>query len=927
MIKTIKVNYSQLLFLLISFTLLCFITACGGSKDAGAGGTGTTDTGLQISSFAGLPTSLAAGQSSILTVKVTNSSGTAVSGATVNFDFVGSSASGGTVTALNGGTTDAGGKAVAVYTAGAALSPLVRQDTIQATCGSAAEALIITITASASGSAGYQITLSADTTSLTEGQSSIITATVTSGGVAAADVPVAFSFIGTPASGGILTPLGTNTDGGGKIIAVYKAGALSPTADVQDTIEADVDSEATFGVVIISRAGTASGGTVIAGYKMIMSADVKSLAAGQSSIITAVVTDSSGNAQQGLTVGFSFVGSSASGGTVTALNGGLTDASGTAVAVYTAGATSAPSIVQDTVQANVSSGGYSSTGAVVITRTAASASTAGYQMNLTASTTSMKAGGSSIITAAVTNGAGNPVENQAVTFSFAVPTTIGSTFVTLGGVTDASGKAVAVYTAGTGSGTEDVQDTFQASVTNAPTVPTYSAYGAVVLTRTGTASTTTVPAGYILTLTAPLSSVPATGHSVLTAKVTDGASNPVSGLLVTFAIPTNSSGATWAPHTATTDAAGRAVTTYTAGSTDPTHTVYDAVTASVSGAADAVVITRTASGYVPTGNVITVTPTPLSLVAGALSAVVASVTTASGNPVVGATVTFALEVDNSGAGLSPLTATTDGSGKAFSIYTAGTNSPALKIDDAVSASVAGASSAALITRLPAAGTGKRILSFIQTPLTSSTLPIAPPWNQVQMKVKVTTDDGITPVTNEEVSFSIIIGEGTILDAATNTAAEGDPALTVLTDNNGEAYVYFERPSIADLGDTVVRAQIEGTTYGGDAASIVYWRGWTTTLTLAVDPASVKAGGTSTVTATVTDGNGNALFDLPVTFNLEVNSSGATVTPVGTGRTDGSGKATAVYTAGATAPTTDNVSASATYLLLESTDAKNITVAP
>lgn len=919
MTKATKANFLKSSWILVSIFLFCCLIACGGSPDSDT----TTDSGVQIASFAGSPTALESGRSSILTVKITDSSGKAVSGVTVTFSFT-INRSGGTVVALNGGTTDAGGTAIGVYTAGSTTPALALDDAIQATCGSAASGLIITRLATTDYTTGYQVALSASVNSLLAGESSVITATVTSAGTAAPSIPVAFSFISN-GSGATLNTLGSVTDGSGKIIAVYKAGTTSPTADVQDTIQVNVNSGDAFGALIISRAGSASSSAVTPGYKMTVFADVTSLAAGQSSIITATVTDSSGNAQQGLTVDFSFVGISPSGGSVTALNSGLTDASGTAVAVYTAGATSPTAVVQDTVQALVDSGGYSSSGAVVITRTAASTSTPGYQMNLTASTASVVAGGSSIITATVTNGSGNPVVGMAVNFSFVTTPPSGATFAILGtGTTDASGKAIAIYTAGGTNPTADVQDTFQAEVDDS----TYSAYGAVLLTRTGSASTTTIPAGYILTLTAPLSSLPAGGHSVLTAKVTDGAGNPVSGMAVTFAIPSNSSSATLnsaaPPAIVTTDAAGRAVTTYTAGSTNPTLTVYDAVTATASGAADAVVITRTASGYTPTGNVITVTPTPVSLVARALSAVVAQVSDASGNPVVGETVTFALEVDNSGALLSPLTATTDGSGKAFSIYTAGELSPALQIDDAVSASVTGASGAALITRLPAAGTGKRIFSFIQDPVTSKTTPIAPPWNQVQMKVKVTTDNGTTPVTNEEVSFSIILGEGTIIDAALNTAQEGDPALTVLTDNNGEAYVYFERPSEIGLGDTVVRAQIEGTTYGGDAASIVYWRGFTPTITLEASATTVVAGGSSTLTATLTDGNGNAIMGETVTFNVDVDPSGPSLIVIN-GTTGGDGRAVATYTAGTTAPSMDSVSASATVMGLDTADAVTITV--
>jgi hypothetical protein len=88
---------------------------------------------------------------------------------------------------------------------------------------------------------------------------------------------------------------------------------------------------------------------------------------------------------------------------------------------------------------------------------------------------------------------------------------------------------------------------------------------------------------------------------------------------------------------------------------------------------------------------------------------------------------------------------------------------------------------------------------------------------------------------------------------------------------------------------------------------------------------VEAGGSSTLTATVTDGNGNAIINLPVTFNLDVDQSGASLIVLGGGTTDGSGVAKATYTAGTTAPSMDSVSASATYMTLDTADAVTITV--
>ncbi len=915
MAKSTPRRFLFLFNVLICFALLCFISACGSGGGRSSDDDTANGTGEQIVSFTGAPASLSPGQTSILTVTVANNLGVPMSGETVTFSFV-TNNSGGTLIAQNGGITDAGGKAVAIYTAGTNTPALSLEDTIQASCGNATELLILTRIATSVLSP--QLTLSASVTSLKAGQSSIITATVTNNsGSPVAGQAVTFTKLIDNSTMGLIT-LGTGTtDASGRAVAVYTAGTTNPAADLQDTVEAEISGESAYGAVIITRTGTTSTATT-QGYRMTVAADVNSLKAGEHSIITATLLNSQGTPVQGMTVTFTELIDN-SGATLQTLNSGRTDASGKAIAVYTAGAGSTGS-VQDTIQARVNDGTYSSTGAVIITRIQAAPTATGINMVMNATPTSLKAGQSSVITATVTDAEGKPVVGRTVTFTGIINQS-GMTLATLS-TTDASGKAVAVYTAGNTSPNIDVQDTVQASVTSG----SYTTYGAVIITRTGTTATTVIQ-GYNLSLEASITSLAAGGHSVLTATVEDGEGNPRSGLSVTFAIPTNNSGATLSVATATTDAAGRAVVYYTAGNTSPTSNVQDAVSASVSSggynSTDAVVITRTAAGAVHTGLVITVTPTPVSLAAGALSAVIAQVDDANGDAVAGETVTFALEVDNSGANLNPLTAITDGSGKAFSLYTAGSNSPALEIDDAVSASVTGASSAAIITRLPVAGTGNRIISFTQTPPTAyEGYRLAPPDTFVQMKVKVTTDDLTTPVKNKEVSFSIIMGDGTIFDSAYNSAVEGDPALMVSTDDNGEAYVLFYRPN-SGIGDTVVRAQIEGTTNGGDAASIVYWRGYTPTLTLEANPTSVASGGPSTITATVTDGNGNAIINLPVTFTLEVDNSGASLVTV-TGTTDGSGKATAVYTAG-TGAAVDSVSARASYLGLDTADAVNISV--
>ena len=84
-----------------------------------------------------------------------------------------------------------------------------------------------------------------------------------------------------------------------------------------------------------------------------------------------------------------------------------------------------------------------------------------------------------------------------------------------------------------------------------------------------------------------------------------------------------------------------------------------------------------------------------------MSVIVAHVNDADGPPRSGKSVTFAFVTNNSGATLTVVNGTTDADGKAIAIYTAGSNSPGLSIQDTVSASVIGSADVQIITRLPA----------------------------------------------------------------------------------------------------------------------------------------------------------------------------------------------------------------------------------
>jgi hypothetical protein len=907
MTKLILAKLSQSLWLLISFSLCCCLIACGGSKDTSSGtGTNTTTTVIPtITTFTASASALSAGQSSILTVTVTDGSGNALSGESVSFSFA-SNQSNATVTALNGGVTDGSGHALALYTAGS-LNPTTSDynDTVQAACGSSTGALIIERKPStATSTTGYVVTVSASVTSLTQGQNSIITATVTDGsGVAAAGIPVTFNNTTNNISGYTLAVMGggsgltATTDASGKVTAIYTAGATKPTADVQDTVTASVTSGTTaYGVVLITRTGT---GTTSTGYKVTLTANPSSLAAGQNSIITATVTNSSGSIASGMSVTFSLA-SSNNGGSLSVLSG-TTDASGSFSTIYTAGS-SITSSVQDVVNVNVNSG--AAYGAVVLTITAPSSSSAGYIITLAASPTSVPAANYSILTAKVTNGSGTPVKNMPVSFTV-LPNNSGASTLANGN-TDANGQFITVYLAGSSAPGTNVEDVVSASVTSGG----YSASAAAIITRTGTTGT-----GYQITsFNASPTALSSGQSSILTVTVYNGSGSPVSGQTVTFGfasqtIPTGSTlttigGSTGTTATGVTDASGKAVAIYIAGSTSSSMSLEDTLTASCGTSVAASIVTRTASS---TGSYnVALSATISSLKAGQSSIIRAVVTDSSGAPAVGQTVTFDNTINNNSGytlavlGGGGLVATTDASGTATAVYTAGPNSPDTEVEDTVMASVnsGAAYGATIITR-----TVGSTCSGYQATLTASTSSLTAGENSI---VTVTVKDCSGNIAiGVPVTFSITSSSGGSLQTLSGTTDASGSFSTVYTAGSGGS------GSVQDVISVNVDS---GVAFGADIITRTQasTSGAGYKMTLAANPDTVVAGNYSILTAALKDGLGNAVPNMTVTFNLSINNSGGMMcnavsgtctsgsTKTVTGVTDASGNADITYIAGSTA---------------------------
>jgi hypothetical protein len=488
-------------------------------------------------------------------------------------------------------------------------------------------------------------------------------------GKAVADREVFFDIVSN-ASGATLSSTKVVTNTAGEATILYRAGAASGS----DVVRAFISNGVRMDVSI-----TVSG--IVPGARIALAAAPASLAAGQNSILTATVTDSAGSPLKGQAVTFAFSNNS-SGATLVTVNG-TTDVSGRAIAVYTAGAANPTQNVQDTVLAGVA--GSPSVGAVIITRTATGAS--GITVSIAASATSLAAGQIAVITATVTDGASAPVIGQAVTFTLSANNS-GAALVTLSGATDVSGRAIAQYTAGANSPTTSVQDTVLASVTGST--------AAVVITRTvGTAT------GFQIGVTATPTTLAAGATSIIVATVTNANGTVAPGQPVSFAFVSNASGANLSPlNSGITDAGGKALAVYTAGSFSPNQTVQDVITAAVPGAVAAAIITRQAATV--TGNRIsslTAIPSILSSATGGTSIVTATVVGGAGvTPVPGVTVTF--DVLAGGGSFVTPTATSANDGRANGVFTSPSNPLLAGTQSVVRATIAGSDAVVIINWVP-----------------------------------------------------------------------------------------------------------------------------------------------------------------------------------------------------------------------------------
>jgi hypothetical protein len=491
------------------------------------------------------------------------------------------------------------------------------------------------------------IKVEASAASVGAGQESVITATVVRlNQLPATDRSVFFAFR-TNNTGGTLRVVNDDVDGQGKAVAVYTAGSNSPVSNVADTIQVSLSTGAA-AVVVITRSGT--------GRIFTLKANPTTLTANQSSVITATITDNKNSPVSGETISFSIPARNSGSPILTAYSG-VSDSNGMVTTIYSPGIASPTNQVDDAVQASLADG---SSRAVVITRSG----TLGIFtiFTLIANPTTLTDNQSSVITATITDNKNSPVSGQTVSFSIPVRNTGSPTLTAYSGVSDGNGMVTTIYSPGTASPTNQVDDAVQASLADGSS-------RAVVITRSNSVS-----GAMDVSLSANPASVAAGQVSVI--KATISGTQLLSNVSITFSTPVNNSqgsfidvnGNSVSSITTKIENLGNVSVIYKSGAAAPGTNVQDTVQGVLStGSTSAVTITRTAGG---TGYVVTVTPTPSILTTQkGVSVITANVKDTLGVAYAGASVAFTV-TSAMGVGAATVTspATTDGNGNAIASY-------------------------------------------------------------------------------------------------------------------------------------------------------------------------------------------------------------------------------------------------------------------
>ncbi|HUN56192.1 MAG TPA: hypothetical protein VMU29_13660 [Smithella sp.] len=536
MVKSIHSKFSRSLWLLISFSLLCFLIACGGSKDTTSSSTGsntttTTQGFLTLAFTLGTNTvnSVTYGTPVTATATLTDSTGTPVSGAVVTF-----AAASTTLLTFSPATTALTNSSGVATIFVAAVDPTSAGATsITATAPITSGGTTTTISSTPLGITVNGATLTLGAIAL--GSPSIYAYGTTTLSVpvfvdsAAANVPISVSF-SSPCSlaGKAVIPSATST-GAGIAASTYTDKGCGAATDL----------------ITASITGATSTATINIINQILLNLSSNVLAYGTPVTATATLTDSSGNPVQGAIVTFTVTDSTLVTFTPTA-GTALTNASGVATIQLNAESISSSGATSITAAATV--GGITSTSAPAGISVGGATVTLG---TMTLGSATISAYGTSSVTA--------PVLINGVASTIPISVTFTSPCVTSGKATITSpvtsnantGNAISTYKDnGCGSGT----DTITASATGSSN--TSSVTITVTPPATNNIQFISATPSIIGTSTEASPTLPQT--SLVKFQVLDINNNGKAGVLVDFTLMPSSApgGVSLSAASATSDASG-----------------------------------------------------------------------------------------------------------------------------------------------------------------------------------------------------------------------------------------------------------------------------------------------------------------------------------------------------------------------------------
>ncbi|MES1205573.1 MAG: Ig-like domain-containing protein, partial [Pseudomonadota bacterium] len=366
----------------------------------------------------------------------------------------------------------------------------------------------------------------------------------------------------------------------------------------------------------------------------------------------------------------------------------------------------------------------------------------------------------------------------------------------------------------------------------------------------------------------------------LTVQVLDSNAAPISGATVLFSVPGSGASASLSATTVTTNASGVATVNATANATAGAYSI----SAGLSGTP----ITATFSvwNYGTATTIAVVSGSGQSATAGAAfgAPLVALVTDAASQPVVGATVTFAAVASGGGASatLGGATATTNGSGRATATATAN----AVPGSYVVTASTSGAAAAASFNLTNNAGSPSQIV------VTGGGTQSATVGTAFAAPLLVTVKDAFgSPLVGVTVTFAApASGASASLSANSATTNTSGQASVTATANTAIG-TYSATASVSGVG---MAATFALTNTAGAAASVMAVSGGAQT-TIAGNAFGAP------LVVIVKDSYGNPLSGVTVTFSAPASGASGTLSAP-TAVTNGAGQATTTVTANATAGT-------------------------